>query len=259
MSDRDDTVTGSLKGTGEAGSLPEGLYITLEVIEGPDRGLKHEIGSTRTTVGRKAADVVLTDPTVSNIHAVIEFVGAKLFLTDNDSTNGTHLNGERVESGPLANLDEIELGDTKLLLSVVEDKYGAFAEAAEEESEESRIEEGDTTIMTAPLPNPEMPPNLQVVLDVAGGPDQGKVFKLGHRSTVIGRGQQADVRLSDSAVSKRHCQIEVHNKDRMTIKDLASMNGTRLNDRYISAVKIRHGDQVKIGETVIKILINIRR
>jgi pSer/pThr/pTyr-binding forkhead associated (FHA) protein len=210
-------------------------------------------------VGRKAADVVLTDPTVSNIHAVIEFVGAKLFLTDNDSTNGTHLNGERVESGPLANLDEIELGDTKLLLSVVEDKYGAFAEAAEEESEESRIEEGDTTIMTAPLPNPEMPPNLQVVLDVAGGPDQGKVFKLGHRSTVIGRGQQADVRLSDSAVSKRHCQIEVHNKDRMTIKDLASMNGTRLNDRYISAVKIRHGDQVKIGETVIKILINIRR
>ncbi|HUT52424.1 MAG TPA: FHA domain-containing protein [bacterium] len=259
MTDRDDTVSGSLKTGADAGSLPEGLYITLEVIEGPDQGLKYGIKSTRTTLGRKAADVVLNDPTVSSVHAVIEFVGSKLFLTDNNSTNGTHLNGERVESAPLGNLDEIQLGDTTLLLSVVEDKYGAFAEPAAEDTSESRVGMDESTIVTGALPNPEIPPNLQVVLDVTHGPDQGKVFKLDHKSTVIGRGFGADVRLTDPSVSKRHCQVEVHNKDKMTIKDLASANGTRLNDHYISAVKIRHGDVVHLGETVIKILINIRR
>jgi pSer/pThr/pTyr-binding forkhead associated (FHA) protein len=259
MADRDDTVSGSLKKREEAKGLPEGLHITLEVIEGPDLGLKHEIASTRTALGRKDVEVALTDPTVSSRHAVLEFAGGKLFLTDNNSTNGTRVNGERVESAPVANLDEVQLGDTKLLVSVVEDKYGAFAEPGDDDTGESRVSADETTVVTGPLPNPEVPANIQVVLDVTRGPDQGKKFKVANRSTVIGRGEQADFRLADTSVSKRHCQLEIHNKDKMTLKDLASANGTRLNDRYVSAVKIRHGDVMHIGETVIKILINIRR
>jgi pSer/pThr/pTyr-binding forkhead associated (FHA) protein len=229
------------------------------VVEGPDQGLKFEVVNARTIIGRKNADLKLNDPTVSGKHAFLEHVGGKLFVTDNKSTNGTNVNGEKVESGPVYNLDEIKVGDTRLLLSVVEDKYGAFTqEYADEDSQESRVEIDESTMVTGPLPNPEVPSNIQVVLEVIEGADKGKKFKVAFRSSVIGRGQNADFQLDDIKVSNRHCQLEVHNKDKMTIKDLASSNGTRLNNRYVSAVKIRHGDLLQVGDTKIKLLINIR-
>jgi len=260
MTDRDETISGSLERADKSGSLPDGLYVVLEVLEGPDQGMKFELENASTTIGRKEADIKLGDPTVSGKHATIEYVGGKLFITDNKSTNGTRLNGNKVESSPISNLDEIKGGDTRLLLSVLEDKYGARPGVSEaEDADESRVEVDESTMVSGPLPNPEIPSNIQVVLEVVEGEDKSKKFRAAYRSTVIGRGQKADLRLSDTKVSKRHCQIEVHNKDKMTVKDLASSNGTRVNQRYISAVKIRHGDMVHIGDTKIRLLIHVRQ
>jgi pSer/pThr/pTyr-binding forkhead associated (FHA) protein len=244
------------------GTIPDGLVITVEVIEGPDEGLRHQVRGSRTVFGRKDAEVELSDPTVSGRHAMLEMVGGKLFLTDLGSTNGTTLNGDRIESAPVQNLDQLGLGDTRILLTVVEDKYGAYLAAevpADEDLDDSRVEDTEATVIEEALPNPDLDSTIKVMLDVVAGPDQGKKFQVARRSTVIGRSEKADLRLSDTGVSQRHCQIEIHNKDKMTIKDLASSNGTRLNDHYVSAVKIRHGDLVQIGETIIKILIHIRR
>ncbi len=259
MDESDHTVSGSLAKGAKSGPLPEGLMVALEVIEGPDKGTKFDITRTRTSLGRKDADVKLSDPTVSGVHALIEYVGGKMFITDMESTNGTELNGRLVESAMVGNLDEIKLGDTRMMLSIVEDKYGVFIqEPEEEETDEGRLDQDESTWAKGELPNPEIPENLQVVLEVVEGPEAGRKFKVKNRSTVIGRGTRAELKLEDSSISKRHCQLEVHNKDKMTIKDLASSNGTRLNDRYISAVKIRHGDLIRIGETKIKILVHIR-
>jgi pSer/pThr/pTyr-binding forkhead associated (FHA) protein len=261
MDDHEDTFVGSRKGSGGGEEdLPAGLLITLEVVEGPDKGWKYEVRRTRTVLGRKKTDVMLSDSTVSGVHAVLEFVAGKLFITDSDSTNGTTLNGERIETAPCANLDLIGLGDTRLLLSVVEDKYGAFiVDRGADSLTDARLAEEEPTLVTDPLPNPELDRSLHVILDVIAGPDAGKKFVVTHRSTVIGRGEGADFALDDPTLSVRHCQLEIHNKDKMTVKDLASSNGTRLNDHYISAVKIRHADRLQIGATVIKILIHIHR
>lgn len=257
MSDQDDTYAGSKQDEGEPGSLPPGLLISLEVIAGPDKGLKARITETTTTLGRKDADVKFNDPTVSGKHANLEFVGGKLFLTDNNSTNGTKVNGDPVESSPVDNLDEISLGDTKILLSVTDDRYGVFLEHDEEADESRALDE--PTAITHKLPNPPVPTTIYVVLEVMEGADKGKKFKVENRSTIIGRSPRADFVLEDPAVSMRHCQIEIHDKDKMTVKDLASANGTRLNNHYVSAVKIRDQDLIHIGETKIKILVHLRK
>jgi len=260
MDDHEDTFVGSRISGGGEEDLPAGLLITLEVVEGPDKGWKYEVRRTRTLLGRKKADLVLSDQTVSGQHAVLDFVAGKLFITDTGSTNGTTVNGERIETSPCANLDVIGLGDSRLLLSVVEDKYGAFmADRVGDGLTDARLTEEEPTLVTDPLPNPELDRSLHVILDVIAGPDQGKKFVVTHRSTVIGRGEGADFSLDDPTLSIRHCQVEIHNKDKMTVKDLASGNGTRLNDHYISAVKIRHADLLQLGATVIKILITIHR
>jgi len=257
MSDRDETVSGSLKKGGSESSLPEGLLVTLEVLEGPDKGAKFEIKQSPTVLGRKHADVKLSDPTVSGKHAMIECVGGKLFVTDNQSTNGTSVNGEVIESVRVHNLDEIQLGDTLFMLSVVEDRYAGFYGGHGEEGADYG-EDDDSTLVEQPLHNPEIPENLAVALEVVEGPDKGEKLKITRRSSIIGRSSEADLILEDPRVSKRHCQVEIHNKDKMTIKDLASANGTRLNNRYISAVKLRDKDTIKIGDTKIKLHVRIR-
>jgi len=117
----------------------------------------------------------------------------------------------------------------------------------------------EPTRITKALPNPELPSSIHVVLEVIEGPDLGLKQRVANRSTIIGRDPLAELSLTDPAVSARHCQLEVHNKDKMTIKDLASSNGTRLNDSYISAVKIRNADVVQVGSTRIRILVHIAR
>jgi len=258
MTDREDTMEGEREKKGAAGCLPPGLLVTLEVLDGPDRGLRYAVKSGRVTIGRKDADFKLTDPTVSGHHAQLECAGGRLFLTDLSSTNGTKINGERVESSPVGNLDEIQVGETKLLLSAIEDRYGEYQpETNEEDTGESRLQPSEPTVITATLQNPELPPSIHIVLEAIDGPDRGQKLRVARRSTVIGRGPHADFILSDSAASTRHCQLEVHNKDKMTLKDLASSKGTRLNDSFISVVKIRNGDLIQIGATQIRILIHL--
>ena len=48
-------------------------------------------------VGRREdCDVVLADPTVSRVHAVVMLFGGQLVVLDRESTNGTRVNGRRV-------------------------------------------------------------------------------------------------------------------------------------------------------------------
>lgn len=243
-----------------SGDLPPGLEIMLEVLDGPDRGTKFRVTRSTTVLGRKDADLRLTDPTVSGKHALLEVIAGRLFLTDQKSTNGTKINGEPVESSPVVNGDELMLGDTRLRLSVTVDpeRFDMRAEEVEGYSEEIGTSE-EQTLVNQKLINLPLPDNLYVVLEVTDGPEKGKKFKVARRSTVIGRSRQADFRLQDPTVSLRHCQVEIHNKDKMMVKDLASSNGTRLNGHYISSVKIREGDLLQLGDSQIKILIQYRR
>jgi len=250
MAEDDRTITKDDSGVEKKGeSLAPGLRLYLEVLEGPDKGRKFEIYSTIVSLGRKGVDVILSDPTVSSRHATLEVSREDILLYDENSTNGTFVNGERISSCPLKNLDEIQLGETKLLLSVIQDRYGIYGEdfasvQPEISEEETQAKKGSA------VSNPPLPENMDIVLEVAEGSNKGQRFKLGCRNTVIGR-KGADVVLDDKGVSARHAQIEIYSRDKMTIKDLASKNGTHVNDRLISAVKLWHEDRIRIGDTLL--------
>jgi hypothetical protein len=75
-------------------------------------GRRVVIGSQGATLGRgRQADIVLNDPNVSRKHAEIRPRGGSWVITDLESTNGSQLNGRRID-GPevLRPGDEIELG-----------------------------------------------------------------------------------------------------------------------------------------------------
>ena len=100
--------------------LPAGKKLSLAVISGPDAGKTFAIEKPRVVVGRAGSDIVLSDAEISRSHAAIEVEDDSVTVFDLESTNGTYFGGERVESAPLDQYGEFEVGGSTLMLIVTE-------------------------------------------------------------------------------------------------------------------------------------------
>ena len=69
-------------------------------------------------------------------------------------------------------------------------------------------------------------------------------------SNVIGRGQDADLRLPDTGVSRRHVDIRFDGSGAV-LHDLGSTNGTTVNGHRAQSWQLQHGDVVRLGHTVL--------
>jgi pSer/pThr/pTyr-binding forkhead associated (FHA) protein len=78
-------------------------------------GETFQIESERTIVGRSPdCEIFLDDVTVSRKHATILRRGDRVTIEDQSSLNGTFVNRRRVESAPLADGDELQIGKYRL-------------------------------------------------------------------------------------------------------------------------------------------------
>jgi hypothetical protein len=99
----------------ELDEIPPGVGM-LVVTRGPNSGSKFALDEELTTAGRHPdSTIFLDDITVSRRHAEVRRVGAGYEVVDVGSLNGTYLNRERVESAPLNEGDELQIGTFKLL------------------------------------------------------------------------------------------------------------------------------------------------
>jgi diguanylate cyclase (GGDEF)-like protein len=87
-------------------------------------------------------------------------------------------------------------------------------------------------------------------LIVLAGSSVGEMYKITAESTVIGRGQQADIQVIDEGISRRHAEI-VHEGDHIVIRDLGSTNGTYCNGDKIGEHHLSDGDKIQVGSTTI--------
>lgn len=68
------------------------------------------------------------------------------------------------------------------------------------------------------------------------------------RTIKVGRGQDNDVVLQDSCVSRHHCQLTQYDDSSVIIADCGSTNGTFVNGRRISGnTMLKWSDSVKLG------------
>jgi hypothetical protein len=98
----------------------DGRTFVLRVLKGmPADGAFSVSGATR--VGRKPEmDIFLVDPSVSRNHALLDVHGGELVVRDAGSTNGTFVNGERVQLRALRSGDRIAFGNTEMLVEAQE-------------------------------------------------------------------------------------------------------------------------------------------
>ena len=87
-------------------------------------------------------------------------------------------------------------------------------------------------------------------LTVISGANVGMTFPMASGG-VLGRSHQADIQLSDHAVSRQHCRLEREGED-YVLTDLGSLNGTNVNGKRISRILLKDGDRIQVGATTLK-------
>ncbi|MHC5008219.1 MAG: ATP-binding protein [Planctomycetota bacterium] len=93
----------------------------LDVLQGPDRGMKYALPADEPQlIGRSSEALPLTDTTVSRRHAELTPDDGRWFLRDLESSNGTFVNGERISGDrvELAPGDQIRCGSTLMVFGV---------------------------------------------------------------------------------------------------------------------------------------------
>jgi S1-C subfamily serine protease len=93
--------------------------VRLTVRSGESRGASVEVVGGRIVIGRaEDCDITVSDGKVSRHHAAIERgEDGRVSVVDLGSSNGTFLDGHRVESAPIEGPAQIQVGDTVLVSS----------------------------------------------------------------------------------------------------------------------------------------------
>ncbi|HLL64323.1 MAG TPA: DUF3662 and FHA domain-containing protein [Micromonosporaceae bacterium] len=80
--------------------------------------------------------------------------------------------------------------------------------------------------------------------------NDGRNYPLSIGSTVIGRGDQANLRLPDVGISRRHARLDFDGAQ-VVLTDLGSTNGTMVNGQRVSAVALNPSDMIQLGTTTL--------
>jgi membrane-bound lytic murein transglycosylase D len=196
------------------------MTATLVHTSGSRRGHKDSLDKGLIRLGRKPENqLVFTEGEVSSYHAEIRRQGNSYTLIDLESTNGTWVNGSRIEKVRLEDRDKIELGEHGPVF-----EFRADASATE---------------------------SCPSILPRSGSWEHGRNrIELRPGATTFGRDLKNDIvvgRGHGSVVSSEHAVIRVK-ADSCALEDLGSTNGTFVNGERIRAISLHHGDRVQLGE-----------
>jgi pSer/pThr/pTyr-binding forkhead associated (FHA) protein len=88
------------------------MWILRTVTEGqPEKTFRILPGNERTIGRATGADFIIDAALVSRVHCrVTALAGGELEITDLESTNGTYVNGDRIETARLTSGDRLQVG-----------------------------------------------------------------------------------------------------------------------------------------------------
>ena len=99
-------------------------------------------------------------------------------------------------------------------------------------------------------PRPPNGSSATVTFQIVDGVDKGRVFRDLPVPLTIGREEGNLLRLNDERVSRFHAKIQQDGND-LILTDLESTNGTRVNGHVVQIRRLRYGDRVAMGRSLL--------
>ncbi|HSF83359.1 MAG TPA: FHA domain-containing protein [Anaerolineales bacterium] len=205
---------------------------------GPEQEFK--LAKASISLGRaNTNDIILDDVRVSRSHAQLESSTRGLTLIDLGSSNGTRLNGLRIDRATLRPGDTISLGSQQLKYQV------------EDPSEDLGLTKIDSQMQLEQTMNQEYLPRVinetsTPSLVVFTGEKTWRVDLNNLDLAVIGRDESCAVYIESSKVSRRHAEVQ-QVSGAFVLKDLGSTNGTWLGEQQVEHHILQDGDTFRVG------------
>lgn len=213
-----------------------GTRLRLAFLSGAREGESLELAGGVIRIGRSPESAVSTpaDRVVSAQHAKLVRLDEGYVLLDLESTNGTFLNGSRVERAPVGDGDVIELGPGGPQIRIELLAPGAADRDAQ---------------ATVVIPN---------FAELAAG-GRGRLLvrelPLTGQALVLGRTSPADVVLDSPIVSRRHARL-TPGEGGLVLEDLGSANGTYLEGRRVTSTPVAPGERIVVGPYEIEVMLD---
>lgn len=158
--------------------------------------------------------------------------------------------GARLEAGPGGSPGaDGPLDDTTSKRAPVRKRRPSYEDVSTEKLEGEDREKGRRRRRTSSYPAPAPGPAGELVY-ILCGPDAGRTFTVGGDKVRVGRGQDNDLVLNDTSVSRHHIKL-TRAVDGWLFEDLGSENGTYLDDEYTPRGKVLHGQPLEVGRTIL--------
>ncbi|HLK93677.1 MAG TPA: FHA domain-containing protein [Polyangia bacterium] len=214
----------------------------------PERTLDFPDERTEIRIGRRPdLELPLPDRALSAVHARLVREGGGWQIEDLGSTNGTRVDGQRLPPEaprPLAPGARVALGQ---ITFVFEGPVAAGLLGGEGTASIARRLVSDLFAASPDMATPS--------LTIVGGVETRPPLRLEatDRPYVLGRVETCDLPLGSEEISREHAEI-VRLWDRITIRDLDSKNGLRVNGAVVTGRRrLRDGDRIQIGPAVLRL------
>jgi pSer/pThr/pTyr-binding forkhead associated (FHA) protein len=215
--------------------------IELIFTKGPMTGVRFAIESDSISIGRlNECDLELNQPNVSRHHAFIKRIGENLQIIDNNSGNGTFVNGKRVRQAALRDGDEIRIGPNTLRVDFCPERMTgqeiqvARVKAAQKPTRLEKLSRFIVTDCTSPA---------------------RRQAEFSSENLTIGRGEKCRLVLDDPEISRLHATIH-HRGGSFTLKDSGSVNGTLVNGERVIEELLESGDLIEMGQAALAVEIS---
>ncbi len=241
-------------------SSTDSLVAPVLVVQTRDRVYRLRAGDTYNVGRDPAADIVVSDPRVSSLHAVLEQGADGWEIEDAGSLNGTFFDGHRVERMVIDHDETFQLGhamDGEQLACSIEGHEG---KPGQESDDDVGV---DTMIVSDPGYNLE--DEVTVTKFHAGRPRRvsrsapsaarpSAVVRITSPTLRIGRAADNDIVAHDLMLSRHHAELRMIGDGRYRIVDLDSHNGTYVNGHRIDAADLTESDLIGMGHTTFRLV-----
>jgi pSer/pThr/pTyr-binding forkhead associated (FHA) protein/thioredoxin reductase/ferredoxin len=231
--------------------------IQLRFTGGPRTGQVVQLKTAIATLGRApSCDIVVDDPMVSAIHVTLEQVPAGYIVSDQGSSNGCLVNGQRVFRALLRIGDELVLGSTGLKVETSDGFAATMVPQFRAAADAATMMPGHIDSMAVQTALQKTAPTGPPVLEILGAMGQGvTTTPIPPGGLVIGRHPDCSCVVNDPQVSSRHAKLVV-GPEGPVLTDLGSSNGTFVNEVRLgpeAPTLIKDSDSVRIGGLTVRV------
>jgi pSer/pThr/pTyr-binding forkhead associated (FHA) protein len=222
-----------------------GVRLVIRSAEGQPLSdeLTYDFEQARIVIGRGAgADVRIPHLTVSEVHATLRLQEDAYVILDNDSTNGTRVNGARVSSDRPKRLHDGDLIEAGAYLLQFRSGVALRASATIERTAELARRLFRNSRAGARIAAPR--------LVVLSGPSTGQSLDIPPppARVRVGRGEECQLVLAEDTIAREHIEL-LHDLDGVLLQSLGSDGSVDINGQRVSQRRLRDADEIVIGAT----------